>query len=134
MELQLRSPTKAGQTHVHFHPVQFLRRLAWLIPPPYFNMTRYCGVFGATHKLRKKIVPKKTILHIVTGSEVTTPYRISWARLLAKVYDIDAEVCPSCGGKLSKVAGVTDFEEAAKYLAGGLSVLGPHATGPPKAA
>jgi len=97
-------------------------------------MTRYCGVFGATHKLRQKIVPRKMSLQIVTGSVATTPYRISWATLLAKVYDIDAEVCPGCGGKLTKVAGVTDRDEAAKYLAGGMPVLGLRATGPPKAA
>ncbi|MCB0359603.1 MAG: transposase, partial [Bdellovibrionales bacterium] len=52
VELTLRSPTKAGQRTVMLTPVQFLRRLAWLIPPPHLNMIRYYGVFGATHKMQ----------------------------------------------------------------------------------
>ena len=37
VELELKSLTASGQRVVHLHPVQFLRRLGWLIPPPERN-------------------------------------------------------------------------------------------------
>jgi hypothetical protein len=49
VELELKSPTASGQRVVHLHPVQFLRRLGWLIPPPKQNQVRYYGVFAPTH-------------------------------------------------------------------------------------
>jgi hypothetical protein len=58
-------------------------------------------------------------------------YRVAWARLLAKVFDVDAERCPVCGGRLRPVGAVTRREEARAALAAGLSVLG--ARGPPSA-
>jgi len=52
--------------------------------------------------------------------------------LLAKVFDVDAERCPACGGRLRPVGAVTRREEARAALAEGLSVLG--ARDPPSAA
>jgi len=59
--------------------------------------------------------------------------------LLAKVYDVDAEVCPDCKGKLKPVGAVTKKDDAIAMLNAGLSVLPEHtpestATGPPRAA
>jgi hypothetical protein len=65
VELELKSPTASGQRVVHLHPVQFLRRLAWLIPPPKQNQVRYYGVFAPTHGLRAEVVPKKVELEVV---------------------------------------------------------------------
>ena len=59
-------------------------------------------------------------------------YRVAWARLLAKVFDVDAEQCRDCGGRLRPVGAVTRREEARAALAAGLSVLG--ARGPPTGA
>jgi hypothetical protein len=67
VELELKSPTASGQRVVHLHPVQFLRHLAWLIPPPKQNQVRYYGVFAPTHGLRAEVVPKKVELEVVRG-------------------------------------------------------------------
>jgi len=34
----------------------------------------------------------------------SAPTRISWARLLKRVFDIDLEHCPHCGGTLKIIA------------------------------
>ena len=143
VELELKSPTASGQRVVHLHPVQFFRRLAWLIPPPKQNQVRYYGVFAPTHGLRAQVVPKKVELAVVrddgdeddeesAGDGGGDRYRVAWAKLLAKVFDVDAERCPTCGGRLRPVGAVTRREEARAALAAGLSVLG--ARGPPTAA
>jgi hypothetical protein len=41
-----------GQTHVVLSPVEFLRRLAALIPPPRLHTIRYHGLFAPNAKLR----------------------------------------------------------------------------------
>jgi hypothetical protein len=116
--------------------VQFLRRLAWLIPPPKQNQVRYYGVLAPTHGLRAEVVPKPVELEVVQDDEAAGDgsedrYRIGWAKLLAKVFDVDAERCPDCDGPLRPVGAVTRREEARAALAAGLSVLG--ARGPPSA-
>src|SRR5215468_7488329 len=39
-------------------PVEFLGRLAILVPPPYFPLVRYHGVFGARSSWRALVTPK----------------------------------------------------------------------------
>ena len=129
IRFELRTPTKSGQRQVNFHPVQFLRRIAWQIPPPYTNMVRYFGVFAATHTCRNTVVPRNLSLKLVQPPDETRVYRVPWAILLAKIYDLDAEACPKCGGTLKPVSAVTEKNQAKKAIESGLSVLG--ATGPP---
>jgi len=91
VELELKSPTASGQRVVHLHPVQFLRRLAYLMPPPKQNQVRYYGVFAPTHGLRAQVVPKPVELAVVQDDEADDEaggdggedrYRVAWARLL----------------------------------------------------
>jgi len=35
------------------------------------------------------------------------PARISWARLLKRVFEIDLERCPNCGGELKIIAAIS---------------------------
>jgi len=42
----LRKPRRNGATHLAMTPMQFLSRLASLIPPPRFPLQRLSGVFG----------------------------------------------------------------------------------------
>ena len=104
---------------------------------------RYYGVFAPTHGLRAQVVPKPVELAVVrddrdedddegAGDGGADRYRVAWAKLLAKVFNVDAERCPDCGGRLRPVGAVTRREDARAALAAGLSVLG--ARGPPTAA
>jgi hypothetical protein len=54
----LRKPRRNGATHLVMTPVQFLSRLASLIPPPRFPLQRLSGVFGPRSRLRAAVVPR----------------------------------------------------------------------------
>jgi len=42
--------------------------------------------------------------------------RMSWARLLKRVFDIDIEHCPNCGGALKIIAAIEDPPVIVKIL------------------
>ena len=90
-------------------PLEFMERLAALVPRPRLHLIRFHGVLAPNAKLRSKIVP--TPAERATTEPPTdhaqgqgeTP-RLSWARLLKRVFDIDIEHCPNCGGSLKIIA------------------------------
>ena len=43
---QLKTPYRDGTTHVILEPLDFMARLAALVPRPRVNLTRYHGVFA----------------------------------------------------------------------------------------
>ena len=58
----------------------------------------------------------------------SAPARISWARLLKRVFAIDIEHCPHCGGPLTIIAAIVDPIVIAKIL----THLGLSARAPPR--
>ncbi len=54
---QLKTPYNNGTTHVVFEPLDFLARLAALVPRPRVNLTRYHGVF-APNSAHRALVAK----------------------------------------------------------------------------
>jgi hypothetical protein len=54
---RMKTPRR-GKTHREMTPVEFLARLAVLVPPPYFPLVRYHGVFAARSSWRKRVTPK----------------------------------------------------------------------------
>lgn len=51
-------PAPGGKSQLVLDPITFLRRLAWLIPPPRSHLVRYHGAFAANSALRAKILPR----------------------------------------------------------------------------
>ncbi len=49
---ELKTPYRDGTTHVIFEPVDFIARLAALVPKPRVNLTRYHGVFAPNNRFR----------------------------------------------------------------------------------
>ena len=51
-------PFRDGSTHVVLEPLDFVTRLAALVPRPQLNLTRFHGVFAPNFKNRSRIVPR----------------------------------------------------------------------------
>jgi hypothetical protein len=49
---ELKTPYRDGTTHVIFEPLDFISKLAALIPKPRVNLTRFQGVFAPNSKHR----------------------------------------------------------------------------------
>ena len=56
------------------------------------------------------------------------PVRLSWARLLKRVFDLDLEHCPNCGGELKLIAAILGQPVIEKIL----THLGLQARAPPR--
>lgn len=99
-----------------------------MVPRPRANLTRYHGVLAPNAKYRKLVVPtprrgkRKTIKHAKTvdpaaSNEADQPLApLSWAERLKRVFAIDIEVCPMCGGKLRVIAAISQPDVIQKIL------------------
>jgi hypothetical protein len=125
--------------------LDFLSKLAALVPRPRHNLVRYHGVLARgcrqpNAKIRKLIVPKnnKRLVKKVEGKgddkkhkmaeetasqdELVAP--LTWAQRLKRVFDIDITLCPFCGGTMRVIADITDPDLIQKIL--------DHIRGPPR--
>jgi len=130
--LKLKSPYRDGTTHIVMSPLEFLQRLAALVPRPRLNLTRYFGVLAPNAKLRAQVVPKAKEEPVAGAGEEAPErgwgQRMSWARLLKRVFDIDLEHCPHCGGQLKIISAIEDPATIGKIL----THLGLSARAPPR--
>ena len=101
MVYRYRQPFRDGSTHVVLAPLDFMSRLAALVPRPRLNLTRFHGVFAPNFKYRHKVVPQRPAGWI-DSDKPRAP--LSWAQRLKRVFAIDIESCPQCGGKLRVLA------------------------------
>lgn len=105
-------PFRDGSTHVLLEPLDFMARLAALVPRPRLNLIRFHGVFAPNFKHRKRIVPRRP-RHVDADRP---PAPMSWIQRLKRVFAIDIETCPMCGGTLRVIACVEDPPLIAKIL------------------
>jgi len=124
VRLALRHPWADGTTHVVFDPVEFLGRLAVLVPRPRVNLILYYGVLGARASWRSEVVPRPASDQDPAAGDpadddglATAPdpaqRRVRgqrWADLMRRTFAFDVLSCPRCGGRLRLIALI---EEAA---------------------
>ena len=118
--LRLKSPYQDGTTHIVMSPLEFMQRLAALVPRPRLNLIRFHGVLAPNAKLRPQIIPGKPLsVSDDLGEAIHQPAsaHMSWARLLKRVFDIDIEHCLHCGGTLKIIAAIEDPTVITKILA-----------------
>ena len=110
---ELKTRYRDGTTHVIFDPLDFIARLVALIPKPRVNLARYHGVFAANSRWRDQVTPGSR----GNGAAVQTEHEeegkakrrgMSWAQRLKRVFAIDVEVCPHCGGGVRIIARIED--------------------------
>ncbi|MBA2592687.1 MAG: transposase [Pseudomonadota bacterium] len=57
MVLTLKTPYREGTTHIVMSPLEFIHRLAALVPRPRLHLIRFHGVLAPNAKLRPDIIP-----------------------------------------------------------------------------
>ena len=132
IQYELKNPFSDGTTHILFSPLDFLSKLAALVPRPRRNLVRYHGVFAPNAKIRKLIVPKnnkrlvkkvenkgddkkhKVDEEAASRDELVAP--LTWAQRLMRVFNIDITLCPLCGGTMRVIADITDPDIIQKIL------------------
>jgi hypothetical protein len=111
---QLKTPYRDGTTHVIFEPLDFMARLAALIPRPRANLTRFHGVFAPNSKHRALVTPSKRSKNThcrINGDERSPVERhaaMTWAQRLKRVFNIDVSTCDACGGAVKIIASIED--------------------------
>jgi hypothetical protein len=119
VRLSLRQPWRDGTTDLVFDPVEFLGRLAVLVPRPRTNLLLYCGVLGARSAWRAEVVrcPKRpTRMNTEMGTRPKghgetavadagkRTADVRWAALMQRTFGFDVLACDRCGGRLRFLA------------------------------
>ena len=119
----LKTPYRDGTTQVAFEPVDFIARLAALVPKPRVNLTRYHGVLAPNHRWRGLVTPAKRGKGAkrLPNKEVASPAErhaaMTWAQRLKRVFSVDIELCGRCGGSLKVIACIEDQDIIDRILA-----------------
>ena len=140
----LPGPDPAGRTALRLSALEFLDRMAKILPPPRIHRHRYHGVFAPNAPLRPLVTaraqednalaaeapapsrplptPPAALALQPEGAEAhtrdTTPSRPSrWAALLARIYEVFPLICPTCQAPLTFIAFLTDPEPITQILA-----------------
>ena len=103
---ELKTPYRDGTTHVFFEPLDFIAKLAALVPKPRVNLTRFHGVFAPNSKHRVQVTPAKRgkgrkTQRVDNTTDQTAPEHhaaMTWAQRLKRVFGIDIATCCACGG------------------------------------
>ena len=113
---RLKHPFGDGTTHVVLDPIDFIARLAALVPRPRAHLTRYHGVFAPNFKHRHRIIPNP-VHQSAREPHASRPASMSWMQRLERVFRIDIEHCGVCGGSLRVIACIETPEVINKILA-----------------
>ncbi|MGB5253037.1 MAG: transposase, partial [Sedimenticolaceae bacterium] len=122
---QLKTPYRDGTTHVIFEPLDFIARLAALVPKPRVNLTRFHGVFAPNSKYRARVTQARRGKggQRAATDDMDEPTlaehraAMTWAQRLKRVFGIDIETCPACGGAVRIIACIEDPVVIEKILA-----------------
>ena len=92
-------------------PVDFIAKLAALVPKPGVNLTRHHGVFAPNSKHRVWVTPaKQSKGNWIVNAEQPAQRHVamSWAQRLKRVFNIDVEACRVCGAAARVIDWIED--------------------------
>ncbi len=122
-----------------FDALDFLAELTQHIPPKRLQLIRRYGLYASRTKGRWEQMPwvaerapqgwkashqhpageedlgYKPLSESEEELDINAPKR-AWARLLAKVYEVDPLVCPTCGAEMKVIAIIEDPDELGRIL------------------
>jgi hypothetical protein len=113
--VKLKTAWRDGTSYIVLTPTQFLERLVAIIPPPRKHQIRFHGVFAPNARVRKQVVPKKDEAEAKPESteakQAGNPEsKKSFAKLIARVFDIDVLCCPRCKSKMQVISFITETQ------------------------
>jgi hypothetical protein len=121
---RLKRPGKNGARVLLLAPLDLLRRLAALIPPPRRHAIRYHGVLAPHAARRRDVVP--AVPPLATADACVAPQprvpasvlarRLDWAALLERVFAIDVLRCTACGGQRQVIAFLSEPSVVTRIL------------------
>ena len=115
-------------SHFLFEPIEFLEKLAAIIPRPGVNLLLYHGSQVVSYG---RPAPDSNARQLEASPRaVGTSGAWTWAALMRRVFDLDALACPRCGGRLRVIATVQDSVVARTILAHLGLALSPEPPGP----
>ena len=108
---ELKRPFRDGTTEFGFEPLDFLARLAALVPRPRRHLIRYHGVLAPNARHRRRVVPAPPPTPAGHDDE-RAPARgrapMTWLQRLRRAFGIDVSRCPPWGAALRVIAHITD--------------------------
>ncbi|HVW99070.1 MAG TPA: transposase, partial [Candidatus Babeliaceae bacterium] len=94
---ELKTPYRDGTTHIFFEPLDFISKLAALVPPPKVNLIRFIGVFAPNNKHREEIVNRKKAkksTSVDTRTEGEKRVAMTGAKnIFKRAFKIDINIC-----------------------------------------
>lgn len=112
-----------GTTHMIYTQLEFMEKLAALVPPPRAHQVRFHGFLAPHSKNRSKLATSRRELKEKEKSkkdEITEVLnkagKTRWARLLKRVFAIDVETCSTCGGKTKMLSAIHDEVSITRIL------------------
>jgi hypothetical protein len=104
---ELKTPYRNGTTHVIFEPLDFISKLAALVPSPRTNLTRFHGLFAPNNKYRAGIINQPSENKTLEKTALTLAEKkgaMKWAARLKRAFNIDIKTCEICGGAVKVIA------------------------------
>lgn len=120
-------PHAMGTTCLILDPLDFLKRLAALIPAPYAHVVRYHGVFANRSRWRPQLPAPAAPGSTHQAADLPKPQasaspgpkrraRVPWAQLLLRVFSADVLTCPKCSSPMMVLAFMSDPAVIIKIL------------------
>ena len=127
------SKTNGGPGVLEWTGVEFVRRMAALVPPARKHLVRYYGALGPRSPMRAAMREatraRASAAELERGCSVTLGGKIarelgraarkagaSWAACVRKVFEVDPILCGKCGGEMKLAAVILDDRELDRIL------------------
>ena len=103
-----------GKNFEAMDPLEWLARLSGHIPDPGQHRTLFYGEYANRNRGARRC-PESGVPDLLpeTPRRRSSP---SWARLVAKIYQVDLLVCSRCGQRMSVIAFLTDLVSIKRIL------------------
>jgi hypothetical protein len=100
---------KDRTTNKVFPAMEWLAAMCSHIPNRGEQMVRYYGFYSNVARgKRKEAGTDDTVPCILEPQGNEKAYRISWARLIQKIYEVDPLICQKCQGKMRVISAIDD--------------------------